>query len=324
MNRWMFVLVAAFGMPACGADEVEPYRPRPSDQYSDVEKVDGVYLAIGDRYGEQPIDDVALVARSTDGASWQVTEHPELGGLGTLVHGNGRWVAATSGQLHWSDDGVVWNAAEGAVGYPWGLTFGGGVFVAGFLGGGDAALATSADGAAWTAAITPPPYLSDPKPVFVIDRFVVEGGDAEGSEHIYESLDGQTWTEAEDASKRPAVYGPGAGAEPRVIAIGTSVDLEAPPTNWGSYLDDDDAWRSFDVPNVGVNAFACGDVACVARSEDGLIRNVGHPLDWSWQLAQVELDRTTAMIADGAELVAVGATIVRSVDDGVTWTTVVE
>jgi hypothetical protein len=116
--------------------------------------------------------------------------------LSQVVYGNGRFVAAggkyDGGVILSSEDGTTWSLrAEGGASRPslvWGLTYGGGRFVAvGHFGG----ISSSTDGINWRHTNV---YSVGLNAVAWAVRYVAVGDADPGRTNIFTSTDGMTWT----------------------------------------------------------------------------------------------------------------------------------
>lgn len=149
--------------------------------------------------------------RSTDsGATW-ATSNPTGGvPMYTITHGNGLFVAAGSGVVYTSPDGITWTSAGiGSTSTFSASAYGAGKFV---IAGSGYALFTSSDGVTWTASgtgMTPPQGYSAPyRLAYGAGRFVVT--DVAGN--MYTSADASQWTPGPNGSPvRSFAYGPTTG-----------------------------------------------------------------------------------------------------------------
>jgi len=184
-------------LAGCGDGEEEPADRR--IEYSDIVSAEGQLVKVGRRYG---IDGYtasdSLIAVSTDGTTWQITELPETGGLDDVAFGNGRWLAVGSELVDTPNSSFVlvdaaftattggeWQAVADPPDAATALAYGAGRFVAA----GNYGLTQSVDGEAWTPIADTETLWWDPGVEFVAQRFVAFG---EGPA-LLDSIDGVTW-----------------------------------------------------------------------------------------------------------------------------------
>ncbi|MDB4894446.1 MAG: family serine peptidase [Firmicutes bacterium] len=145
---------------------------------------------------------------SDDGRAWKTAAEIGLWSVGNFAYGNGRYVVA-----HYSFGAAVLSAdlkplAEVRSPEPgpvWGVSFGKGLFAAV---GGDH-IAYSADGLAWTRAITVPGDSDLFQVAYGGGRFVAAGARPTGL--LYTSADGKQWTRVEPGGSQllGVIYGGG-------------------------------------------------------------------------------------------------------------------
>ncbi len=316
MARHVLPLVLFLSIPACADPADEPEAPY--DLYDDVAKADGLYLVAGVHVDDAAGERTPILARSTDGTTWQVDEHPELPyRLDSMVFGNGRWVAVASNEVLWSDDLQDWSGNYGASSL-WGVAYGNGIFVVSSSLG----VAISVDGETWTE-VAGAPDVQGYGVAFVGDRFLVPGRDALSNPGVYQSFDGATWTDAGGGGGESS-WSAGPGGQPRIVGISVEYygDDDGDFGVGGVQLGDDDAWRGFAI-ELPVESLACGDVAAFGVvPQMGMVRAVGAPEAWEWEVVLPGSGIGGDLLADGAEVIHAGDGIQRSVDDGVTWTEV--
>lgn len=155
--------------------------------------------------------------RSTDsGATWAMSNPTGGVPMRTITHGNGLFVAAGTGVVYTSPDGITWtNAGIGSTATFSASGYGAGKFV---IAGSGYALFTSSDGINWTAAgagMTPLPGIALYRLAYGAGRFVVmdEGG------NMYTSADASQWTRGPNGSPvRSLSYGSTMG----FVGVGSS------------------------------------------------------------------------------------------------------
>lgn len=241
--------------------------------------------------------------RSTDaGATWAASRPTDGLAMWTLTHGNGRFVATSSGSVHTSPDGVNW-ARSGLASptYFYATAYGDGRFV---IAGAGYGLYTSTDGSNWMAATgrpTPPlPGSTWTVLAHGAGRFVV----VDDTGNLYTSTDGQQWTAGpKGLPMRALTYGATAG----FVGVG---DLGA-------------VWRSTDgltwsagtagaTRHLGAVAFghsqyvAAGESGSLFVSEDALTWTP-RTLDIQSNLTELAYSGTSFVVSGGSGAIVVSA-----------------
>lgn len=109
----------------------------------------GVFVALGKELSSAHGE---YIARSTDGITWVDVTSPFDGSLMAMVYANGQFVVLSTTEVGFSSDGETWNISQHNLSFiPWVLAYGGGRFIA--LGSVNSnSWAYSTDGINWTEA----------------------------------------------------------------------------------------------------------------------------------------------------------------------------
>lgn len=109
----------------------------------------GVFVALGSELSPASGE---YIARSTDGITWVDVTSPFDGSLMAMVYANGQFVVLSTTEVGFSSDGETWNISQHNLSFiPYVLTYGGGRFIA--FGSVDSnSWAYSTDGINWTEA----------------------------------------------------------------------------------------------------------------------------------------------------------------------------
>ncbi|HEV7404424.1 MAG TPA: S8 family serine peptidase [Chthoniobacteraceae bacterium] len=164
----------------------EQVAPKPtSESFQRVAWLNGGFVAVGSN---------GAIARSADGAQWQITTPATSSWLYGAAYGNGTYVAVGGyATIVSSTDGDHWVSRLSGSGQFNDVAFGNAAFVA--VGGYSAYRST--DGVSWSGnSITDYLSLSTPTIAFGNGRFVVAGAGSSSYSNVFSSTDGITWVKA--------------------------------------------------------------------------------------------------------------------------------
>lgn len=323
--RTLGLLALATLITACGEDEPLRFRV-----FTDVDFGGGRFVAVGTDVVETDTDLPSVIASSSDGDTWELTPLPDVPYLNAVAFGNGRWVAVGGVERFSNEPDTT-------------------------------AVLVSDDGVTWRDASPGPDHVFLYSVLFAEDRFVAMTV-GNSSPRLFESADGDTWTEL--APPPPAssllyvgglFFSDSGGLSESadlvtwtgvttmrelhgVIAAtdGRPVAMTSGPENsdgapifdgpWSVLVrDTGGTWSPVEtVPDLDLLVVSADQVIASSYEGAGLFRteNVA-PEAWSWQ--HVGEHGAIAAVADGnGTVVSVGYRIQTSHDDGAAWTETLE
>ena len=275
----------------------------------------GLFVAVGSSN---------TIRTSPDGVVWTTRNAPS-GGLApywNVAYGNSTFVITeANGTVRTSADGITWASVATGASTLYGVTYGGGQFVACGEGGSGGTIVTSPDGAAWTPQTSNlAGYLGLKAVVYGSGKYIVAGW----SGMMTSSTDGSTWTQIGTGTNQNlygVTYG---GLVLQYVAVGANgTILTSPdPVNIG--------WTAqtsgTTVLLFGV-AYGSGPGVFVAVGGNGTILTSADAASWSSQSLGANFGFSAVMYGGASpQFVAVGYDhsanlgCVFTSPDGVVWT----
>lgn len=301
-------------------------------------------MSFGDNIGYYPKKEVPINPIPPQAEVWRLIVQPGASDQQwqSVAYGNGIFVAVSAGgtsgtQTITSPDGINWTNGgnfpnPGIILIPRSVIFGNGMFVAACSAGSVARLAYSVDGKVWTLSNTGGDLRSRQCVCFSneLGLFVAMGTNGTSGQRAMTSYDGINWTlqttpAAGDLTWEGVTYGNGlfvavaSNGNDRVMTSPDGVNWTVRDTGGGDAI----GWREICYGNGVFVAVGTPDASnnAVMTSPDGIV----------WTLRTVQIiagggGTWFGVVYAGGTFVAVGSgttnSIMKSVDNGITWTKV--